>query len=139
MLHLELKQKNSSLLDRFNCKRDANLSDDQRCKCRYNLIVVDNTHRFACFIRGPTVIALYKHRGHLKITVIVSAVLHSLTRYTLLITANAFQIISISFGENSFVHLTSVRESGATRNAASKNCGTNLSHVGQRQRSSVKV
>lgn len=79
---------NSSFLDGFNCERDANLSDDQRCKCRYNLIVVDNTHRFACFIRGPTVIALYKHRGHLKITVIVSAVLHSLTRYTLLITAN---------------------------------------------------
>ena len=93
-----------SLID-LTAKRDANLSDDQRCKCRYNLIVVDNTHRFACFIRAPTVIALYKHRGHLKITVIVSAVLHSLTRYTLLITANAFQIISISFGESSFVHL----------------------------------
>ena len=66
----------------------------ERYNHRYSLIGVDNAHWFACFIRNTTVTTVYKHRGHLKITVIVSAVLHSLIRHTLLVTANASSIIS---------------------------------------------
>lgn len=58
---------------------DANCSNsvhDAAIQAKITVIAVDNAHWFACFISRPTVTAVYKHRGHLKITAIVSSLLH---------------------------------------------------------------